>query len=251
MTTHSPGGPAPAEKRAPKWTWDELILAADLVVEANWRQVDGSDPRVVALSELLRKGSPVPEESRGPRFRNPNGVSRKTADIASHHPDYPGKPTNGGKLDLKVIEAFIADPKGMHRQAMQIRAAMAEGVSDFDLVDQALDDFALDEGRVVLIQHRRRERNPKVRQAKIEHAKSIGQPLVCEVCERNLAHEFGDLVAPEALLDVHHIVPLASSGSRTSRPQDLALVCPTCHRALHRIVGVENPAALKAALRGT
>jgi 5-methylcytosine-specific restriction protein A len=39
------------------------------------------------------------------------------------------------------------------------------------------------------------------------------------------------------IFECHHTVPLASVlGSRRTRLEDLAVLCPTCHRATHRIV---------------
>lgn len=46
----------------PDWRRDEIILACQLVCANGWRQVDASDPRVKALSELLQspRDSPLP-----------------------------------------------------------------------------------------------------------------------------------------------------------------------------------------------
>jgi 5-methylcytosine-specific restriction enzyme A len=71
-----------------------------------WISMRAPDPRVVELSNLLQ-GLPIhPVEVRGPRFRNANGFGRKTSDIATHHPDYTGTPTNAGAPDLEVRKDF-------------------------------------------------------------------------------------------------------------------------------------------------
>jgi hypothetical protein len=36
------------------------------------------------------------------------------------HPSYDKKPTKGGKTTRKVIDAFIADPDGMHQVAQAL-----------------------------------------------------------------------------------------------------------------------------------
>ena len=114
-------------RRAPDWEWDEIVLACDLVAQNDWQQLPAEDPRVIALSRLLQQMSIHPEEIRGDKFRNPNGVGRKTADLATNRPGYPGKPTNGGRRDKEVIERFLLEPDVMHAMADSIRASVATG----------------------------------------------------------------------------------------------------------------------------
>jgi hypothetical protein len=114
-------------RRAPDWEWDEIVLACDLVAQNGWRQLPTEDPRVIELSRLLQKMSIHPAEVRGDKFRNPNGVGRKTADLATNRPGYPGKPTNGGRRDKEVIERFLLEPDVMHAMAESIRASVAAG----------------------------------------------------------------------------------------------------------------------------
>jgi hypothetical protein len=114
-------------RRAPDWEWDEIVLACDLVAQNGWRQLPAEDPRVIELSRLLQKMSIHPAEVRGDKFRNPNGVGRKTADLATNRPGYPGKPTNGGRRDKEVIERFLLEPDVMHAMAESIRASVAAG----------------------------------------------------------------------------------------------------------------------------
>jgi 5-methylcytosine-specific restriction enzyme A len=72
-----------------------------------------------------------PIELRGPKFRNPNGVGRKTYDIATHHPDYKGAPTNAGATDLEVLNDFLQREAEMRQAAQLIRDGMSSG----DLID--------------------------------------------------------------------------------------------------------------------
>ena len=48
-----------------------------------------------------------PLEARLPNFRNAAGVARKTNNIATVHPDYVGPPSNGNKLDKRVLDEFL------------------------------------------------------------------------------------------------------------------------------------------------
>src|SRR5690349_17009981 len=96
--------------RNPNWEWDEVVLACDLVVKNDWRGLYPDDPRVQELSVLLR-GLPLHNpDTRLPDFRNPNGVGRKSFDIATAHPAYHGVRTHGGATDRKVVAEFIAHP---------------------------------------------------------------------------------------------------------------------------------------------
>jgi hypothetical protein len=105
------------------WEWEEIVLACDLVAQNGWHQLDESDPRVQELSGLLRRMSMHPFEARLPSFRNAAGVARKTYNIATVHPDYMGPPSNGNKLDKKVLDEFLDDPEQMHRYARSLRQA--------------------------------------------------------------------------------------------------------------------------------
>lgn len=77
---------------------------------------------------------------------------------------------------------------------------------------------------VGLRRHRRRERS--LRGAKLE----ASVDLVCEVCGLNLDERFGD--AASRIIEVHHLHPIGD-GERVTTLDDLALVCPTCHRYIH------------------
>ncbi|WP_245687109.1 hypothetical protein [Streptacidiphilus griseoplanus] len=120
--------------RNPAWTWDEVVLACAVTVENDWKGIAAEDPRAVELSALLQLLPFHEPESRNEKFRNPNGVERKTYDLMSNHPDYQGKSTNCGATDLKVIQAFIERPLDMAAAAQLIRA----GIADDSLADSTL-----------------------------------------------------------------------------------------------------------------
>lgn len=69
------------------------------------------------------------------------------------------------------------------------------------------------------------ERDPKLkREAKALNRARNGGVIVCEACH------FSDSM--DAMFDAHHLEPLAA-GTRESRVDDLAVLCPTCHRWAH------------------
>lgn len=99
------------------WTRDEIILVCDLISANDWLGMRAPEQPVRELSELLRHAPIHPLEGRGEAFRSPNSVQRKTFDIATQHPDYPGKQTKGNKLDRVVLLDFLAKPDRMRAVA--------------------------------------------------------------------------------------------------------------------------------------
>jgi hypothetical protein len=99
------------------WAWDELVLACDLVARNGWKSLPKDDLRVSALSAFLRR---QPEATTSADFRSIGSVNRKLENIRSMHPDYPGVRTKGGKTTQQVVDAFVADPAGMHLVAQAL-----------------------------------------------------------------------------------------------------------------------------------
>jgi 5-methylcytosine-specific restriction enzyme A len=229
------------------WVRDEIILACELVRQNGWRALDGNDPRVIDLSRLLNTNPLHPLDQRDAKFRNPNRVGRKTADIATRHPDYQGKQTNGNRLDRVVLADFLADPLAMRQVAAEIRVAIERGDVDASSVALAdVDDFDDEayEGKILLARHLRRERNPKLRMRKIESVRAARRPIACEVCEFDFERAYGE--RGRGYIEVHHKLPLHVSGEISTRLSDLALLCANCHRMIHRGRPWLTPVELRA-----
>jgi 5-methylcytosine-specific restriction protein A len=204
-----------------------------LVAVNGWRQLDDGDPRVQALSELLQSPANHPFKPRHPDFRNPAGVGRKTADIATVRPGYPGVRTRGNLLDRVVLDHFVADPAGMHARAARIREVLREGQAGADVLPDldADDDSGAGEGGLALRAHLRRERDPRLRRKKIIETRRRGLPIACEVCQ----FDFGRVYGSHGLdyIECHHRIPLHVTGQTQTRLADLALLCSNCHRMIH------------------
>ncbi|MGH3380711.1 MAG: HNH endonuclease [Actinoallomurus sp.] len=233
-----PSGGSTSSVRSPDWTRDELILTCALVLRNGWREVKKNDPLALDLSDLLRALPTHPQETRGQNFRNANGVQRKTADLATAHPDYKGVRTKGGQLTEQVVMEFITRQDEMLAAADRIRAALDS--SDPDLrraiatpdPQEEDDDVTAVEGRVLERVHRFRERNPRLRREKIRSVGRAGGTLACQVCGFDFAERFGP--HGDGYIEVHHVVPLHETGTSETRLTDLALVCANCHRMSHR-----------------
>jgi 5-methylcytosine-specific restriction protein A len=230
--------------RPPKWAYEELVLACDLVMQNGQRSLSAEHPKVIELSELLRKMTIYPAAGRPDNFRNPNGVGRKTADIATALPGYAGVPTHGGALDKEVISEFIAKPDVMHNLAEEIRGDLAHGEPPDLPVDVPYEDTGVLEGRYLLRLHAYRERKPGLRRRKIESVRARGLPLACEVCGFDFGRVYGE--RGDGYIECHHVDPLHVTGERSVRLADLALLCSNCHRMIHTKPPWPTPSELLA-----
>ena len=234
--------------RSPDWTRDEIILACDLVMANGWKRLESHDPRVVELSALLRTMPIHPVELRGGSFRNPNGVARKTVDIATRHPDFRGNLTNGNVLDADVLNDFLARPVEMAKVAQRIRLGLAAGefqeLSPGDAEEE--DEYSAPEGRLLLRRHRSRERNRALRQRRIKAALRRGSRLACEICGFDFERVYGD--RGSGYIECHHVVPLHEAGEGRTDLNDLALICANCHRMIHRRAPWPTPGELRAVI---
>jgi hypothetical protein len=88
------------------------------------------------------------------------------------------------------------------------------------------------EGRPQLVSHLRKERNPKLAKAKKSKFRQEHGDLFCEAC-LGKHKEYGTLTGD--LFEVHHRSALSNATKLVvTTLKDLAVVCPNCHRAIHR-----------------
>jgi 5-methylcytosine-specific restriction protein A len=219
-----------AAGRNPPWERDELILALDLYLREGL--VDDSHPSVVDLSELLNRLPLHPLQPDPSRFRNPNGVHLKLANFAALDPAYPGAGMRHlGQRDRQVWDDFKdrhdrlrAVAEAIHAEAFQQQAAP---LAPEDGEDEA------QEGRILFRRHRVRERDRGLVKRKKQQAQQRTGRLACEICTFDFEAVYGSHGL--GYIECHHTIPLAqAAGPRTTRLEDLAVVCSNCHRMLHR-----------------
>ncbi|MYQ79254.1 HNH endonuclease [Streptomyces sp. SID4923] len=233
----------------PGWARDEVILACALVMENGWKGLDAQDDRVVELSALLQLLPIHAEADRNDKFRNSNCVARKTFDIATCHPEYQGKPTNGGALDVAGLHEFLARKEEMTEAARLIRQGIATGElqSFVPTEDEEFgDDFSAPEGQLLMRRHRARERNKSLRKKKITSVLQRGGQLACEACGFDFERIYGDRGV--GYIECHHVVPLHEAGEGRTKLSDLALICANCHRMIHRRAPWPTPGELQASI---
>lgn len=236
------------------WSWDELVIAVDMIASNGWQSIQKSDLRVAALSEFLRR---QPEAAHSQDSRGPGSVYFKLENIRSAHPDYPLKKTKGGKTTQLVVDAYLDDPEGMHRAA---QALWKEGNLSRPDADQLIDEVDGDEpaatdgvsyakaveGRVVQRLVRVAERDPKLRKDKIAQSRTERGSIACETCGFDFEVAYPGL--GEGFVHVHHVVPLHFTGVIENGVEDLILVCANCHVMIHRQSPWKTPDQLREIL---
>ena len=134
--------------------------------------------------------------------------------------------------DRAVWAEFGHDRNALKAAAGAIRKAM-EAI-ELEPPDELQEEFA--EGRILTELHYRRERNPAARKKLLNFRRAHG--LSCEICHNDYSWLAEDL--RDAAFEAHHILPIGSGGERKTKIVDLAVLCASCHRLLHRAMVVER-----------
>lgn len=198
------------------------------------------DQHVVNLSRLLRALPIHPREVRTSTFRNATGVFMKLGNLRHIDPAYHGKGLGrSNRMAAVVWSEFGGDAERVLLAAAAIRKAAR--LSHFRQrlgVEQEGEQHA-PEGRILFRLHRIRERKPRLVTAKKRQATRDNGKLVCEMCGFDPVAYYGP--QGEAAIECHHIIPLAQLlPENPTRLSDLALVCASCHRVLHRLADVRS-----------
>jgi hypothetical protein len=103
------------------------------------------------------------------------------------------------------------------------------------------------EGRLQVLAHRRRERSRFLIERKLDEFRRVHGSLHCEVCALPERGCYPAALAA-SVFEVHHTSALArATMPRRTTLADLAVVCASCHRAIHATPDVdENLRAIKA-----
>ncbi|WP_440713475.1 HNH endonuclease [Gordonia sp. FQ] len=242
------------------WTRPELILAVALREETGWAGSPSvHDPRLFELSEFLRAANPA--LAFDPKFRSPGSVRRKLEDLRTLLPGYAGKRTKGGRATEDVMDSFAESPSRLMQLATFIRSnpGLLKVTEDPD--DRSVDDFIdldeiAEEGPTAAIEGavaRRwaivRERNPRLRRAKIAQSRRDRGVISCETCGFDFEETFGELGA--GYIHVHHRVPLHITNEVENDLSALILLCANCHAMVHRSRPWLRPDELQAIIGGS
>lgn len=103
------------------WCVEEMILAADVADDLEWRGVNAKTRQVVELSELLQSAKYYPTEDRDDDFRSANSVGMKINNLRASHPSHVGKGLRVAKNETVVVELFVEHPSKMKQLASDLR----------------------------------------------------------------------------------------------------------------------------------
>lgn len=227
--------------KSPSWHRDEIILALDLYRTLDSKDMTKNHPKVIELSELLNE-LPIHERNmQNEKFRNTNGVQLKLSNFKYIDPDFAGKGMSGcSNQDKEVFFEFMGKDEELHAIASQIKLVISNRDTNCKLKKiEDEEDYSAKEGKVIYKLHKLRERDRKINnKKKIQYFEKYGK-LDCEVCGFDFQKFYGDLGS--GFIEAHHRVPLSElNGEKTTKLNDLALVCSNCHKMLHRSISIDE-----------
>lgn len=94
-------------------------------------------------------------------------------------------------------------------------------------INNSYPELTVEEGKLKLVSHMARERDSRIIKEK-KRVALANNILHCEVCEFSFSKIYG-----ANFIECHHRTPISESGVTLTSLDDLALVCPNCHRMLH------------------
>jgi hypothetical protein len=169
---------------------------------------------------------------------------KRRADGRSVYGPFQIIPLKGLKWRLR----FQASAERLSRKgqlAMQVRARRRPTPETTKLLEQILSaklrvqkDIRVSEGKTKVVTLTQRERSKDLRILALSE-----RGTRCEICEFDFEKVYGEFA--KNCVEVHHLALLARAGKRGVRNtlEDVLVVCPNCHRALHQF---RNPGDWKA-----
>jgi len=146
-------------------------------------------------------------------------------------------PLKGLKWLLRFESALSRQLSSDYPLARQVRSRRILTPESAELLEEFIseararkyDNFVAQEGKAKQFTLTKRERDPRLRAIALERRRSI-----CEICEFDFEKEYGEFAAK--CVEVHHtrLLSDADDGGTLTSVNDLIVLCPNCHRALHR-----------------
>jgi 5-methylcytosine-specific restriction protein A len=207
---------------------EEVVLALDLYLNRDGLH-DAAARR--GLSQLLREWPAEREFALAdPTFRNEQSVRNKLYNLQYLETGGTQGREKGGAVTNAVWEEFGGNAAAAAAEAAVIRTAIQD-LESADPEPGVEGDLEADETGVVLLTHRRRERSRKLVAKKKAAALSQTGALACEACGFDSEARYGI----QGVIECHHLKPVAElQPGETTKLSELRLVCPNCHRLVHR-----------------
>lgn len=221
----------------PDWTFEETILALDVLQQNNFKVPGKTSTEVKALSKLLQSLPIHFGASRNAQFRNVDGVCMKFQNLlAVKHEPGEGR-LRFSAMDKRVLDEYWNAPAEVRLLADAFKAGAKQlTVQEVDACNQGDESFP--EGRLLTAIHKLTERNPKLRKLVLARERKKG--LACQACGRGPALTSRGPEAEASMYEAHHLMPLSTLGPTRTRASDLALLCAVCHRLIHQLIRLEK-----------
>lgn len=250
--------------KQPKWTREEVMLALELFLRPLPDSLDYG-VAIRELSDVLRQLALHPPEMIHENFRSELSVITKLLKLNETAWQIKSGHSSSdlmyftGLLDWEIMLEFSEDYGRLKSYTDFWRAYGVVSESVFQDTKETSQPLGVEEGRLLLQQHLKRERNTRIVHKKLQNTLSRDGRLICEACGFNFQITYGRL--GEGFAECHHIQPLgALLGDESviviTMLDDLAVVCSNCHRMLHRgpallsIEGLRSIMEAQAAILG-
>lgn len=146
----------------------------------------------------------------------------------------------------KILENDLAEALALYRRLVELGLWAAEDEVVSEAEETPYSD-TITEARVFSLHRRIERRGGSSKKVK----KALG--TTCMACDLNMGERYGQI--GEGYIEAHHLVPIASltaGDSVTLDPRkDFAVLCPNCHRIIHRLDDPSDLEALRKLLHGS
>jgi len=143
--------------------------------------------------------------------------------------------TSVARSEVSVIY-WAPESEGYEKWDVGIRKVPEIAPDDLDIISAKGK-----EGKARLVQHLRRERDPRLVKAKKVAVLKAKGCLECEACGFDFSQRYVDVGSD--FCEVHHRIPLATTSKRVGTStslEQLAILCSNCHRMIHRTCPMES-----------
>lgn len=203
------------------FTRDEVILALDTLYSAGDERLNAESKPIQELSVLLNELPIIPAEKRKANFRSCKGIAQQLSLFRKSF--YKGqKDKDVGESFYSTAILFKDDVSYLHEIAEAVRYNKHSFAQfSFGNINEG-DDWI--EGALLGHLH-----------CAIEKQAELKMPLVasCEVCGLDLSQMY--LESAGILTEAHLLVPITQTKADAHyNASDFIMVCPACHKVLHR-----------------
>ncbi|WP_319757300.1 HNH endonuclease [Pseudomonas aeruginosa] len=214
-------------KSSPYWSGEEFAISNTPQQGINWI---GKPPFVKAVIIKARLGSYEDDgwtdDSRSEfhysfKARNEKiNLKEKANDVLVKQPQY-----------LYPIFLFTESKEGWHFEGEFSVSGIEERFVALQQKDSSLTDMTSDQDEALYQEGERRYATHLIAErskAAVSTAKNTCI-WICEICKIDFQEKYG-----VKYIEAHHKTPISTYSARhTIKPQDLALLCPNCHKAVH------------------